>query len=62
MNIKRSIGLCGLKMPIIIKHQIIVLLVSCGINVLCLFLTVPWVGLQCVIVVFPDHSHLRVNI
>ena len=24
----------------------------------CLFLTVPWVGLQCVIVVFPDHTHL----
>ena len=28
------------------------------INVLWLFLTVPWVGLQCVIVVFPDHTHL----
>ena len=26
------------------------------INVLWLFLTVPWVGLQCVIVVFPDHT------
>ena len=26
-------------------------------NVLWLFLTVPWVGLQCVIVVFPDHTH-----
>ena len=25
---------------------------------MCLFLTVPWVGLQCVIVVFPDHTHL----
>ena len=23
-----------------------------------IFLTVPWVGLQCVIVVFPDHTHL----
>ena len=23
-----------------------------------LFLTVPWVGLQYVIVVFPDHTHL----
>ena len=30
-----------------------------AINVLWLFLTVPWVGLQCVIVVFPDHTHLR---
>ena len=26
--------------------------------VLSLFLTVPWVGLQCVIMVFPDHTHL----
>ena len=23
-----------------------------------LFLKVPWVGLQCVIVIFPDHTHL----
>ena len=29
------------------------------INVLWLFLTVPWVGLQYVIVVFSDHTHLR---
>ena len=28
------------------------------VNVLWLFLTVRWVGLQCVIVVFPDHTHL----
>ena len=28
------------------------------ITVLWLFLTVPCVGLQCVIVVFPDHTHL----
>ena len=27
------------------------------INVLRLFLTVPWIGLKCVIVVFPDHTH-----
>ena len=26
------------------------------INILLLFLTVPWVGLQYVIVVFPDHT------
>ena len=29
------------------------------VNVLCFFLTVPCVGRQCVIVVFPDHTHLR---
>ena len=28
------------------------------VNVLWLFLTVPWVGRQCVIVVFPDHTRL----
>ena len=27
------------------------------IKVLWLFLTVPWVGLQCVIVVFPEHTN-----
>ena len=38
------------------------LLMSCGcvvaIGVLWLFLAVPWVGLQYVIVLFPDHTHL----
>ena len=28
------------------------------VNVPWLFLTVPWVGLQCVIVVFPDHTQV----
>ena len=28
------------------------------VNVLWLFLTLPWAGLQCVIVVFPDHTYL----
>ena len=28
----------------------------CTVNVMWLFLTVPWVGLQCVIVVFRDYS------
>ena len=32
------------------------------INVLRLFLTVPWVGLHCVIVVFPDHTHLLFDV
>ena len=26
-------------------------------SVLCLFLMVPWVDIQCVIVVFPGHTH-----
>ena len=32
------------------------------INALWIFLTVPWTGLQCVIVVFPDHAHLLFGI
>ena len=28
------------------------------VSVLWLFLTVPWIGLQCLIVIFPDHTHL----
>ena len=44
------------------RRLVALLLLSCRcivtINVLWLFLMVPWVGLQCVIVVFPDHTHL----
>ena len=36
----------------------IVLQIIVTINVMWLLLTVSWVGLQCVIVVFPDHTHL----
>ena len=32
------------------------------IHVLWLFLTVPWVGLQCLIVVFPGHTHLPFHV
>ena len=32
------------------------------INVLWLFLAVLWVGLQCVTVVFPDHTHLLLSL
>ena len=31
------------------------------VNVLWLFLTVPWVGVQCMIVVFPDHTYSRID-
>ena len=48
------------------KRKLVALLVlSCRyivtINVLWLILMVPWVGLQYVIVVFPDHTHLLFN-
>ena len=38
------------------RELVAVLLLS--LDVMLLFLTVPWVGLQFVIVVFPDHTHL----
>ena len=42
------------------KSDLLLLSYRCivTINALWLFLTVPWVGLQCVVVVFPDHTHL----
>ena len=33
-----------------------------AVGVLWLFLAVPWVALQCVIVVFSDHTHLLFEI
>ena len=43
-------------------NLVALLLLSYGcivtINVQWSFLALPWVGLQCVIVVFSDHSHL----
>ena len=39
--------------PLLLSYRCIVI-----VNILWLFLAVPWVGLQCVIVVFPDHTHL----
>ena len=56
--------LCVLfKFAIILRKRELVdlLLLSYGclatVNVLWLYFTAPWVGLQCVIVVFPDHTH-----
>ena len=44
------------------RELIILLLLSFGclvtVNDPWLFLAVPWVGLQCVIVVFPNHAHI----
>ena len=44
------------------KRKLVALLLAyrciVTISALWLFLAVPWVGLQCVIVVFPDHTHL----
>ena len=44
------------------KRELVALFLLCygclaTVNILWLFLTVPWIGLQCVIVVFYDHTH-----
>ena len=57
--------LCVLShVPISLKRKILFLLSHpclAILYVLWLFLTVPWVGLQCVIVVFPVHTRLRLD-
>ena len=40
------------------RERLALLLLPKGCLVLRLFRTVLWVGLRCLIVVFPDHSHL----
>ena len=49
-GLKRTLKLVAL---LLLSYRCIV-----TINVLWLFLTASWVGLQCVIVVFPDNTHL----
>ena len=49
------------RVQIILERKILFLLSHpclAILYVLWLFLTVPWAGLQCVIVVFPDHTRL----
>ena len=59
------ITLCPFAIILKNKGQLVLLLSSyrciVTINVMWLFLTVQWVGLQYVSVVFPDHTHLLVN-
>ena len=50
INLKRKRELVAL---LLLSYRCLV-----TVNFLWLFLTVPWVGLQCVIVVFPDHTHI----
>ena len=48
------------------RELVALLLLSYGclvaVGVLWLFLAVPWVGLRCVILVFPEHTYLRFGI
>ena len=49
------------------KSELVALLLlslGCLVTIIALWLfpTVPWVGLQCVIVVFPDHTHFETKI
>ena len=40
------------------KRDLVAFLYNVTVVVLCLFLTVPWIGLQCVIAAFPGDIHL----
>ena len=53
--------LCVLSYFTIILNLVALLLLSyaCLVTVLWLFLGEPWLGLRCVIGVFPDNTHLR---
>ena len=48
------------------SELVALLLLSCRclayVNVLCLSLMVPWDGIQCLIVVFPDYTRLLFSI
>ena len=49
-----------------VKRKLVAMLLlsyrgSVTINVLCLFFMVPWVGLQCVSVVYPVHTHFMIH-
>ena len=46
----------------LVVFAIIVLRYIVTVNVLWLFLTVPWVGLKWVFLVFPDHTHLLLEV
>ena len=50
ITLKRKRKLVAL---LLLSHSCIV-----TINVLWLFLMLPWVGMQCMIVVFPDHTYI----
>ena len=61
------ITLCHSSFAIILKRKrklVALLLLSyrCIVNVMWLCLTVPLVGLQCVIVVFPNRTHLLLEV
>ena len=43
---------------ILTRKKELVALLLCLLDVLWLFLTVLWISLQCVFVVFPDYAHL----
>ena len=43
---------------ILMKKRELFTLCLMTVSELCLFLVMPWGGLQCVIVVFPGHTHL----
>ena len=52
---------CLVLQPFLMRKRQLVALLCVTVVVQWLFLTVPWVGLQCVKVVFPGHTQLLLN-
>ena len=67
-SVARHVTDCATRPGIILKRKrklvaLLLLPYRCfvAVDVLWLFLAVPWVGLQCVIVAFPDHTHFLIR-
>ena len=57
-RVQLSFAIILLKKKELVALPNYVLALMCIVSVLCLFLMVQWVGLWCVIVAFPGHTHL----
>ena len=58
LYVHSSIAIISTSKRELVALPLLYILCLVTVNVLWLFLTVRWVGLRCVIVVFPDHTHL----
>ena len=53
--VRSVLSICAI---ILMRRRELVTLCLVTVSESCLFLVMPWGGLQCVIVVFPGHTHL----
>ena len=60
LNTTESVVFFHCRFSLFLKDPFFQIIVT--VSVLCFFLVEMWVGLQCVIVVFPGHTHLLIGI